>query len=83
MLSEGLSWGVKVGVSVFFGGAKPPPNSCRFRGRFGPGSDFAGDFGAYFGAPLSVGRGANPAPTAPPIVATVGRGGETSTESTP
>ncbi len=75
MLSEGLSWGVKVGVSVFFGGAKPPPNSCRFRGRFGPGSDFAGDFGAYFGAPLSVGEGGEPGPDCPPYRRYRGEGG--------
>ncbi len=54
-------------MSVFFGGAKPPPNSCRFRGRFGPGSDFAGDFGAYFGAPLSVGEGGRTRPRLPPL----------------
>ena len=62
-------------MSVFFGGAKPPPNSCRFRGRFGPGSDFAGDFGAYFGAPLSVGEGGEPGPDCPPYRRYRGEGG--------
>ncbi len=54
---EGSYFRSEGGGEGLFQGAKPPPNSYRFRCLFGPGSDFAGDFGAYFGATLSVGEG--------------------------
>ena len=38
-------------------GAKHPPNRYRFRCLFGPRSDFGSCFGAYPGAPLTVGSG--------------------------
>ena len=47
----------------------------RNRGRFGPGSDFGGGFGAYFGAPLSVGEGGEPGPDCPPYRRHRGEGG--------
>ena len=40
-------------------------NGGYVRGRFGPGADFAGDFGAYFGAPSTVGRGSEPGTDCP------------------
>jgi hypothetical protein len=64
---EGSYFRSEGGGEGLFRGAKPPPNSCRFRGRFGPGADFAGDFGAYFGAPLSVEGGRLTRPRLPPL----------------
>ena len=80
---EGSYFRSEGGGEGLFRGAKAPPNSCRFRGRFGPGADFAGDFGAYFGAPSTVGRGSEPGTDCPPVSATVGRGGETGPDFTP
>ena len=68
-----------MGVRVSCRGRNSPPNSYRFRCRFGPGADFGGDFGAPLSveegertghrlpllSPLPWGRGANRAPTLP------------------
>ena len=58
-----------------FRGAKAPPNSYRFRGRFGPGSDFGSGFGAYPGAPPTVGRGSEPGTDCPTCLRYRGEGG--------
>ncbi len=56
---------LRVGVRVSFRGAKHPPNSYRFRCLFGPRSDFGSGFGAYPGAPPTVGRGSEPGTDCP------------------
>ena len=72
---EGSYFRSEGGGEGLFQGAKPPPNSYRFRCLFGPGSDFGSGFGAYPGAPSTVGRGSEQGTDCPPYRRYRGEGG--------
>ena len=81
---EGSYFRSEGGGEGLFQGAKPPPNSYRFRCLFGPGSDFGSGFGAYPGAPSTVGRGSEQGTDCPPYRRYRGEGGgETGPDFTP
>ena len=74
---------LRVGVRVSFGGRNPHRTATGFGAGSGPGPTSPATSVLIPVPPRPWGEGANRAPTAPPIVATVGRGGETGPDFTP
>ena len=73
---------LRVGVRVSFRGRNPPRTATGFGACSGLGPTSVAVSVLIPVPPRPWGGGANRAPTAPPIVATVGRRGETSTDRT-